>query len=231
VSVAVERKNIDFLKGFSSPSSIVLDKDAAGPLHRTCGSGGMEQSLAAGIFGTARYDTWGMGRLNDIRRFKSDLIALLPRLSRFSRTLTRSQTDAEDLVQETCIKALARHAQWDPTQSLDGWVFRIARNHWFDELRKRRVRTGEGFVDAEEAAELSIEGNGEATLAMGDLMSQINALPPDLASVLLLVCAEGYSYKEVASLMDIPLGTVMSRVYRARKLLSESMQLKSRGAV
>ena len=167
-----------------------------------------------------------MKGLNDQDRFRQDLIALLPRLRRFARTLTRSTADADDVVQEACVKALARYHQWDPAQPLDGWVFRIARNHWFSELRKRQVRTGQGQVDAADTPELSVAPEGEARLAAAEVENHVSALPADLSTVLLLVCAEGYSYKEAASLLDIPIGTVMSRIYRARKILSTSLRDK-----
>ena len=151
---------------------------------------------------------------------KSDLIALLPRLRRFARSLTRSVVEADDLVQEACLRALSRAEQWDPTQPLDRWVFRITRNLWISEIRKRTVRVGQGQVPADETHELVSNDSGEASVMAGQLQCQIAALPEDLSAVLLTVSVEGYSYAEAAALFDIPIGTVMSRIHRARKALA-----------
>ncbi|MEL6951771.1 MAG: RNA polymerase sigma factor [Pseudomonadota bacterium] len=157
----------------------------------------------------------------DLRR---DLIALLPRLRRFARSLTRSVADADDLVQEACIRALTRADQWDRSQPLDRWMFRITRNHWISELRKREVRLGQGHVPAEESNELRAVDTPEAVMASRDVASSIAALPPELSSVLLTVSVEGYSYAEAAELFDIPVGTVMSRIHRARKALAAQIE-------
>lgn len=153
---------------------------------------------------------------------KQDLIALLPRLRRFARTLTRSATEADDLVQDACLRAISRAHQWDPTQPLDRWVFRIMRNLWISEVRKRQVRLGQGHVPAEDSDELVSRETGEGHLAATQLQAQIAALPEELAAVLLTVSVEGYSYAEASKLLDIPIGTVMSRLHRARKQLSDS---------
>ncbi|MEM9709151.1 MAG: RNA polymerase sigma factor [Pseudomonadota bacterium] len=154
---------------------------------------------------------------------KHDLIALLPRLRRFARALTRSVPEADDLVQEACLRALSRSDQWDPSQPLDRWMFRITRNLWISEIRKRQVRLGEGQVPAEEATDLVSHATGEASVALTDLGAQIAALPEDLAAILLAVSVEGYSYSEAADLFAIPVGTVMSRIHRARKALAQKI--------
>lgn len=162
----------------------------------------------------------------DVRGFfvpadmKSDLIALLPRLRRFARSLTRSVVEADDLVQDACLRALSRADQWDPSQPLDRWVFRITRNLWISEIRKRTVRVGQGQVPADESPELVSHESGEASVMAGQLQSQIAALPEELSAILLTVSVEGYSYAEAAALFDIPIGTVMSRIHRARKTLA-----------
>ncbi len=152
---------------------------------------------------------------------KRDMIPILPRLRRFARTLTRSVPEADDLVQEACLRALSRSHQWDPSQPLDRWLFRITRNLWISEIRKRKVRLGEGQVPAEESSELVTTETGEASVAATQLRGKIAALPGELSSVLLVVSVEGYSYAEAAELLDIPIGTVMSRIHRARKTLAE----------
>ena len=154
---------------------------------------------------------------------KREMIALLPRLRRFARTLTRSVPEADDLVQEACLRALSRADQWDRSQPLDRWLFRITRNLWISEIRKRSVRAGEGVVPAEESPELVSHETGEAGVMASELRLQVASLPSDLASVLLAVSVEGYSYAEAAELFDIPVGTVMSRIHRARRALGERL--------
>lgn len=154
---------------------------------------------------------------------KSDLIAMLPRLRRFARSLTRSVVEADDLVQDACLRALSKADQWDPSQPLDRWVFRIMRNLWISEIRKRSVRMGQGQVPAEDTHELVSPTTGEDSVMATQLQGQIAALPDDLSAILLCVTVEGYSYAEAATLFDIPQGTVMSRVHRARKTLAAQM--------
>lgn len=169
---------------------------------------------------------WPMQLVRDVclaQDLKKDLIAMLPRLRRFARTMTRSVTEADDLVQEACLRALSRSDQWDPSQPLDRWVFRITRNLWISELRKRQVRLGQGHVPADETTELVSRDTGEESVVASQLKGKIAALPQDLSSVLLLVSVEGYSYAETAELLSVPIGTVMSRVHRARKLLAQEL--------
>ena len=154
---------------------------------------------------------------------KTELIAMLPRLRRFALNLTRSQSEADDLVQDACVQAIHNSAKWDPNLPLDRWVFRITRNLWISETRKRKVRLGEGHIEAETAGELVAPGSGESDWATSKIMGQINALPEELSSVLLVVVVEGFSYAETAELLDIPIGTVMSRIHRARKSLAQTL--------
>lgn len=154
---------------------------------------------------------------------KTDLISMLPRLRRFAWSLTRSFPEADDLVQDTCLRALSYANQWDPTQPLDRWVFRIMRNTWISEVRKQNTRTGQGTIAAEDAAELSTRHSGEDSVAADQLYAQIASLPEDLSAVLLVVSVEGYSYADASKLFDIPIGTVMSRIHRARKALARKI--------
>ncbi|MEO0342026.1 MAG: RNA polymerase sigma factor [Pseudomonadota bacterium] len=154
---------------------------------------------------------------------KTDLIAMLPRLRRFARGMTRSVSEADDLVQDACLQALNKAHHYDPTQPLDRWVFRITRNLWISEIRKRQVRLGQGHIPAEEASELVSKDTGETAFAAGQLQDKIAALPENLALVLLAVSVEGYSYAEAAELLKIPVGTVMSRLHRARKELANAL--------
>jgi RNA polymerase sigma-70 factor (ECF subfamily) len=149
------------------------------------------------------------------------LIALLPRLRRYAAALTRSQDLADDLVQAACERALAAERGPGSGVPFDAWMFRIVRNLWIDGLR-RGATEGEQ-VDIEEHAELAAGSGDEASsrLMLLQVMSAIDRLPVDQREVLLLVCAEQMSYRDTAALLGVPIGTVMSRLARARARLME----------
>lgn len=156
-------------------------------------------------------------------QFRSDMIALLPRLRRFALSLARSGPDADDLLQDACATALQKWEQYDPAQPLDRWMFRVLRNLWISEIRKRKVRIGQGQIPADEATELRVEDTAADRLAAQQVRGKVEDLPDDLSQPLMLVCAEGYSYREASELLGIPIGTVMSRIHRARKTLIAGM--------
>ncbi len=156
-------------------------------------------------------------------QFKADMINLLPRLRRFSLSLTRSTPDADDLLQDACATALDRWQQYDPAQPLDRWMFRVLRNLWISEVRKRKLRHGAGQIPAEQAPELHTQSGEDDRIDAQNVHRKMADLDQDLAQPLMLVCAEGYSYRETSDLLGIPIGTVMSKIHRARKLLVASL--------
>jgi RNA polymerase sigma-70 factor (ECF subfamily) len=151
-----------------------------------------------------------------------ELVALLPRLRRFALVLCRSQPLADDLVQGACERALANASSWTPGTKFDAWMFRILRNYWIDHLR--RVRT-EGMTEDVSVQTQLIGDPGEEPilnkLVLSEVQRAIDSLPQEQREVLLLVCAEDLSYREAAEVLDVPIGTVMSRLARARKRLME----------
>jgi RNA polymerase sigma-70 factor (ECF subfamily) len=154
--------------------------------------------------------------------FTEGLVALLPRLRRFARALTRSVEEADDLVQDACERALAHAHQFAPGTRLDSWLFRIVQNRWLDRCRQRA--TGGQQVPVEAASELSgSDGRttGETRLVMRRLHGALEALPAEQRLVLVAVCVEGLSYREAAEMLEVPIGTVMSRLARARARLHE----------
>lgn len=162
------------------------------------------------------------GKLDE--RVRAEMVALLPRLRRFARGLAGTADQADDLVQAACERAIARIEQWTPGTRLDSWMFRIVQTIWLDERRAAKVRTGEGRVEAAEAAdpELTVDGvrRMEAHLTYDAVRRAIANLPEEQRAVMLLVCVEGQTYKEAADTLSIPIGTVMSRLARARLGLS-----------
>ncbi|WP_282607148.1 RNA polymerase sigma factor [Pelagibius sp. Alg239-R121] len=155
--------------------------------------------------------------------FEQALIDLLPRLRRFGCSLTGSLDMADDLVQASCERALTRVHQWIPGTRLDSWVFSIMQSIWHNELRSRKVRRGTGLADTEHLVDISAEGQIESGLLLGDLEKVFARFPEQQRALLMLVCVEGYSYKEASEILEIPIGTVMSRLSRARLTLAEYM--------
>lgn len=147
---------------------------------------------------------------------RDGLLPLLPRLRRLARALAGQAADADDLVQIVLERALARAQQWRPDAALDKWVFAIARNAWRDELRARG-RAQHLFVD-EEAGAMASDG-ASAPAQKLELAAALAALPPDHREVVALVLVEGLSYTEAAELLEVPVGTVTSRLARARATL------------
>jgi RNA polymerase sigma-70 factor (ECF subfamily) len=151
-----------------------------------------------------------------------ELVALLPRLRRFAWVLCRSQPLADDLVQGACERALANAGSWTPGTRFDAWMFRILRNHWIDHLRRTRA---EGMTEdvATQTQLIGDPGEGPilSKLVLSEVQQAIDSLPQEQREVLVLVCAEDLSYREAADVLNVPIGTVMSRLARARKRLVE----------
>ncbi|MEM1075925.1 MAG: RNA polymerase sigma factor [Pseudomonadota bacterium] len=153
-------------------------------------------------------------------QFRKDLVGLVPRLRRFALSLSGNPADADDLVQSACVKALKNEGQFRPGTRMDSWMYRIIQTLWIDERRRAKIRGTQ--VDAEDAG-LS-DGGRAARLPedrmMLDLAREAMAgLKEDQRVVLSLVAIEGLSYKETADVLDVPVGTVMSRLSRARASL------------
>ncbi len=149
------------------------------------------------------------------------IVELLPRLRRFALTLARREDEADDLVQSTVERALARLDSWRPDTRLDSWLFKIMQNHWIDLVRSRRSRGG---VEADPDAADQVAGSDgrHVTGVRRELQATLEAvlrLPDDQRSVVALVLIEGLSYREAAEILEVPIGTVMSRLSRARGAL------------
>ncbi len=162
-------------------------------------------------------------------RFSDQLIAALPRLRRFARGLTGSVVEADDLVQAACERALARRDQFQEGTRFDSWMFRIVQTIWIDQIRARAVRKEE--AEAPEALLRTDEPvrRVEARLTLDEVRRAVERLPPDQRAALLLVTVEGLSYKEAAKVVQVPVGTIMSRLARARIALQ--LQLEAGGGL
>ncbi len=147
------------------------------------------------------------------------LISILPRLRRFAISLTGDRADGDDLLQKVVERLLARQVPDDV--DLLKWSFRVCRNIWIDEIRSRAVRT---HVAVDDVSHQLRGDDGEASamarLTLRDVQKAMEALPDDQRLALVLVAIEGLSYAQTAETLDVPIGTIMSRVARARKSLA-----------
>jgi RNA polymerase sigma factor (sigma-70 family) len=158
----------------------------------------------------------------------AELPALLPRLWRYGLVLSRDPVTAEDLVQATCVRALERSSQFMVGTRLDRWLFSILRSIWINQLRAQRIRTGEGLVDAEEVLVTDGAQQIETNIFAAQVFKQVQALPEAQRETVLLVYVEGLTYQEAASVLNVPPGTVMSRLAAARLKL-RGLQKSSTG--
>ena len=160
---------------------------------------------------------------------KRQMVDMLPRLRAFARSLARNWDQADDLVQLTVEKGLRNISSFTPGTRLDSWLFRIMRNTWIDQ--GRALRPDVPLEDADAANALMGEDGRqviEARSELAQVRSAMDRLPQEHRAVLMLVCVEGLRYREVAEMLDVPVGTVMSRLARARTALAEDLGMPSR---
>ena len=155
---------------------------------------------------------------------RAGMAAQLPRLRRFALGLTGNADDADEVVQAACEKALSGAERWVAGTRLDSWLYRVVHTVWLDELRRRKRRRNlTGLDEAMERASPSVLSGVEARLTLEEVRRMITELPSEQRAALLLVCVEEMSYREAAAVLDVPVGTVMSRLARARAQLAERL--------
>jgi len=168
-------------------------------------------------------------------RFEREALPHLDAVYRFARSLTHDEAEADDLVQETYLKALAAFETFEEGTNCKAWLFRILRNTFIN-----RVRAGAKEVAVEDARELlqasslqawssrafyrGPEVNAMLSATQDRLLQALAALPRDFRTVVVLADVEELSYREIAEVMGTPIGTVMSRLFRARRLLRDTLQ-------
>jgi RNA polymerase sigma-70 factor, ECF subfamily len=160
---------------------------------------------------------------------KEKLIVILPKLQRFARVLTGSRDAADDLVQQACERLLRKPEVYDGILCLESWMYRVIHNAWINEKRSMRNKLSEPIE-----AGLEIAGeNGEHTVGVRSTLAKVRLemarLPVEQRAVLMLVCVEGMSYQEAAGVLTIPIGTLMSRLARARLALAGRMRQDQSG--
>lgn len=155
-------------------------------------------------------------------RFEQDLVELLPRLRRFARGLTRHASDADDLCQAAIERALNARHQWQDGTRLDSWMYRITRNIWIDNRRAAGRKRAHSSIDD---AVVQVAGDGlaqiESAAGVRDVDDAMAQLPDEQREAVLLILVEGYAYREVADILEVPIGTVTSRLARGRETLMQ----------
>lgn len=149
------------------------------------------------------------------------IAAEIPRLRRYARALIGDAAAADDLVQECLVRALANQSQWREEASPRKWLFAILHNVHIDEARRRTRRPAQVQLEAAETE--SQPADGQAGAAMFEIEDALAELPEEQRQALLLVALEGLSYAEVAEVLGVPIGTVMSRIARGRERLREAL--------
>ncbi len=165
---------------------------------------------------------------NADREVIDGLKPLFPRLWRYCVVLTGHPEQADDLAQAACQRALEKAHHYQPGTRLDRWLFRIAQRLWLNERRAEAVRRGGGMTAIEDIELPDDRPGPESNILAREVLLEVLALPEAQRTTVVLVYVEGYSYKEAADMLDIPIGTVMSRLAAARgKLAGKFKQEKS----
>lgn len=166
----------------------------------------------------------------DVRR---ELVALLPRLRRFAYSLSGTLDEADDLVQAACERALSRLDQYEPGTQLSSWMFRLIQTIWIDRRRyeARRQKVSDDSVMENLAIDARIHEQTEAKALLAIVRREVGNLSDDQRSVLALVVVEGMSYQQAADTLQVKIGTIMSRLARARLKLAAALDAQPAGAL
>lgn len=159
--------------------------------------------------------------------FNSQFREELPHLWRFACRLCRSTDLAEDLVQRTVLRGLEKSHQFREGSNLRSWLFMIMHSIWKNDLRSSTIRDNRTFSLSDSTIDTQRSNEDpEASQLFYEVINSVNHLPDAQRDVILLVCVEGYSYQETADILDIAIGTVMSRLARARLVIGEQFIAK-----
>lgn len=158
------------------------------------------------------------------QEFRDTLTALLPRLWRFAVMLTRDRDQADDLLQSACERALSRHRQFQPGTRMDSWMYSIVHSIWKNDIRRDNTRRDILARMPEEAGSVDGERIAAGKIFLSEVLSLMETLPEQQSSAMLLVYVDGLSYDEAATVLDIPVGTIMSRLARARLALGRALE-------
>lgn len=153
-----------------------------------------------------------------------EVVALLPRLRRFALSLTGNAADADDLVQDAVERGLRNLHKWQRGTRLDSWMFRLTQNIWIDAVRARKVRKAVS-LDTDEAVVVSVDGARamEARLTFTATAAAMAKLPEEQRVAVALVLVDGMAYRDAAEVLGVPIGTLTSRLFRARAALAAAL--------
>jgi RNA polymerase sigma-70 factor, ECF subfamily len=156
-----------------------------------------------------------------------DLMAAIPNLRAFALSLCNDHSRADDLVQETLMRAWTNLSSFEEGTNLKAWLFTILRNNFFSEHRKRRreVEDGDGLL----SARLAVNPTQQGHMDFQDVTLALTRLPPDQREALILIGAEGFSYEEAANISGCAVGTIKSRVNRGRRRLIQLLNVEADG--
>jgi RNA polymerase sigma factor (sigma-70 family) len=158
---------------------------------------------------------------SNVEEISERLVALLPRLRRFARSLSRNQHDADDLVQVVVERALRNLGQFRAGANLASWTFGIMKNAWIDDRRARGRRAEVALP--EDSGEHPAVSPTDANASLWSVSEAMSKLPEDQRLAVALVLVEGMSYKEAAAVLEVPIGTLTSRLARGRTALAEAL--------
>jgi RNA polymerase sigma-70 factor (ECF subfamily) len=155
--------------------------------------------------------------------FKSDLLGTIPSLRAFAVSLTQNADKADDLVQETLVKAWDKHASFQPGTNIKAWLFTILRNEFYSQMRKRgrEVQDSEGIM----TSRLAVHPSQHGMLDLKDFRAALEQIPEDQREAIILIGASGFSYEEAAEICGCAVGTIKSRVSRARNRLQDILKI------
>lgn len=155
---------------------------------------------------------------------EEELVGLLPKLKVHALYLTRSGDKADDLLQRTCLRALSRSHQWQAGTRLDRWVAKIMESIWFNELRQKRQRREQELPEPEKVVAPDFESHVQAQLMISDIRRACAKLSDEDFVLVTKIHAYGFTYREIADELGVPIGTVLSRVSRAKAAIKRAIE-------
>ncbi|MGE0500849.1 MAG: sigma-70 family RNA polymerase sigma factor [Rhizobiaceae bacterium] len=155
--------------------------------------------------------------------FKADLLGSIPSLRAFAMSLAQNSDRADDLVQETLVKAWDKHASFQPGTNIKAWLFTILRNEFYSQMRKRGREVQD--VDGAMTGRLAVHPSQQGVLDLDDFRRALTLLPEDQREAIILIGASGFSYEEAAEICGCAVGTIKSRVSRARTRLQQDLNV------
>jgi RNA polymerase sigma-70 factor, ECF subfamily len=159
--------------------------------------------------------------------FKRLMLATIPSLRAFAVSLSGKQDRADDLVQETILKAWSKQDSFEPGTNIKAWLFTILRNEFYSQMRKRGREIGD--PDEIYTSQLSVHPNQHGRMDMQDFIVALGKLTEDQREAIVLVCASGFAYEEAAEICGCAVGTIKSRINRARAHLQELLGISGEG--